>query len=520
MATDAAKGAVIRGRVLRGTVSNYVGKFIAVGTWFFLTPFILHQLGASGYGLWVLVGSVVNYGALLDLGIASAVTKYVAEYLARGESHQARGLVATTLRLYSLLGLVVIVLSAAIAPIFPTLFNVSFDARATASWLVLLMGVTVGISIPCMTATAVLQGLQRYDVVNLIGIVGTLVSAAATVAVLLLGGGVLGMVAINIPVALATQAASIWFINRIAPELRFGWRGAERGLAQTILSFSWSVFAIHVASRLQTQTDEIVIGAFLPVSAVTPYAIARRLSEAGQLLTAQFMKVLLPLASELDAEDDRARLRSLYIASTRLTLAVSLPIASTVVVLAGPILTAWVGAAYAGYTDLVAILSVAGLISISQWPAGLILQGMARHKWLGLTSVCSAVANLALSIALLPSFGLTGVAFGTLIPTAAECLGVVLPYAMRLLGVSARDGVREILVPAVAPVVPMGMVLYGLQRAVEPSSWPSIVLVAGPGLLVYAIGYLSFGATRVERETYRGCAVSTLRFAEACLKRS
>ena len=40
-------------------------------------------------------------------------------------------------------------------------------------------------------------------------------------------------------------------------------------------------------------------------------------------------------------------------------------------------------------------------------------------------------------------------------------------------------------------------------------------VVAGVGVTVYAIGYLGMSAPRVEREIYRGFALSTLRFAGA-----
>ena len=90
MARDVQTDALIRRRVLWNTVANYVGKGITLLTWFFLTPYILTHLGPSMYGLWVLVGSIAAYGSLLDLGLAGALIKYVAEYRAR-EQHERAG---------------------------------------------------------------------------------------------------------------------------------------------------------------------------------------------------------------------------------------------------------------------------------------------------------------------------------------------------------------------------------------------------------------------------------------------
>ena len=89
MAVEPDKNAAIRRQVALGTAANYAGRIINLGVWFVLTPIILSQLGKTNYGLWALVGSFVAYGSLADLGIAAAVTKYVAEYRARGDNETA-----------------------------------------------------------------------------------------------------------------------------------------------------------------------------------------------------------------------------------------------------------------------------------------------------------------------------------------------------------------------------------------------------------------------------------------------
>ena len=520
MDSNAAKNVGISQRIIRSTFANYLGQIVTFGTGFVMTPFILHQLGPASYGLWLLVGAVMAYGRLFDLGITDAVIKYTAEYRARGQGAQARSLIATALSIYTVVGLIVLVLAAILAPFFPILFNVPPGDQATAAWLVLLMGLAAGISIPCATTYSVLAGLQRFDLINVISIIGTLLTAGATVVVLLLGGGPLGMVIVSIPITLLMQVPMIWFIRRNAPELRFGWRGASRSLLRAVFSFSSAVFVIQVSGQLQTKTDEIVIGAFLPIVAVTPYALAHKLSDIAQLLSRQFLKVLLPIASGLHAEDDRARLQGLYTASTRLALASFLPVGGIVVLLAQPLLTAWVGAAYASAAHLVAILTVASLIDLSQWPAGSVLQGMAKHRRLAIFSIGSGLVNLGLSLVLVHPLGITGVALGTLIPTSIECLVFIMPHAMRILNISGRRMIMEVFLPAFLPAVPMIIVVYLLQIIFPISSWLSIACVAGMGLIVYVIGYLGFGASAVERQTWNGLAFSALRFARIHLKLS
>lgn len=512
-ATDAAKDAFIRRRVIVNTVSNYAAKVLTLGVWFFLTPFLLRQLGASDYGLWILIGSIAAYGSLLDFGIATAVTKYVAQFHAEGRIEQARSLVATTLWLYIGLGLLAVLLSAILAPIIPSLLNIPSDQQSTASWLMLLSGLGLGVSLPSATSIAVLRGLHRFDLSNLVGIFGMTLFTIATVAVLLLGGGLLGMVAIGIPVTLVTQVPAIWLIRRTAPNLHFGLRQPDRGLLKTLSSFSSALFVINIAGQIQTKTDEITIGAFMPVANVAPYSIARRLSEMPQILSEQFMKVILPLASQLDAENDRVRLRTLYLASSRLTLAIFLPLAVGVIIFAQPFLKAWVGAPYDQYAYLAVVLTLASLIDTSQWPAGAILQGIGRHRLLAIVTLGTAFANLGLSVALVHPLGLAGVALGTLIPATIESLCFVLPYAMRVNQIRLGVVLTEIYLPALLPAVPMAIVLYGLREIVQPVSLFSIAAVGGIGLLVYGIGYMAIGAGRVERQLGHDAWLGALRLA-------
>lgn len=516
---DGNKDTYIRRKVLVGTFSNYIGQIVSIGTLLFLTPFVLHHLGATAYGLWVLISSIVAYGSLLDFGIWGTIIKYVSEFRAREDHEQGRRLVATAFRLYLLLGMCVFLLSIVLAPFIPDLFHLPADQRSTAILLVILMGLTAGLSLPGMTQMAVLRGLQRYDIVNLVEITATLFTSGMTVLILLAGGGILGMVLANTSGLLVMLALSTRIIHRLAPELKFRRKDYERSFVRMVFSYSWPLFVKDFASRLQTKTDEITIGAFLPVSFIASYNIARRLSESTHVLTKQFMKVLLPLASELHARSDLLYLRQVYMVGTRLTLAISVSIGCTLILLARPILTLWVGPAYANAGSIVAILTLASFISTCQWPAGAVLQGMARHKVLAATSLCSGLANLVISIILVRPFGLTGVAIGTLIPNTIEFC-VILPFTLRILNVNAGDAFKGIFFPALSPAIPMILVLYFFRQFVGAPTLSFLILSAGTGIAVYIFGYLLLGASKGERNTYRGIAFNLLRYAQAYWRRS
>jgi O-antigen/teichoic acid export membrane protein len=470
---------------------------------FLLTPFILHRLGDAHYGLFILVGTVIGQGALLDFGIRLAVVKYVAEHHARGDNERLSDLIATALFIYCCLGLLAVVLAAALAPVFPHLFNLPRSEHGTATILVLLMGIGLAISIPCATLWGVLTGLQLYGLVNALAVLGTLASAVATVAVLSSGGGVIAMVGAGVPVTLGVQAIAFCCVRRVAPELHFGRRAIRGELVRAVLSFSTSMSAIEIANNVQTRSDEIVIGALLPVSSVSPYSVARRLSNVPQLLAEQALAAFVPLTSQLHAEGNSDRLRSLYLIGTRVTLAICVPLAGVLTALAGPLLTLWVGAEYAGYDLIVVMLALAGVAEISHWPGQSVLQGLARHHGLAVAYICAAVAKIGLAVLLARSYGLIGVAFATFIAAMALSVGYVFPYTLRILQITLPELLRQALLPALLPALPMMFLLHGMRWTLEPTAIFPVGCTAMAGLAAYAIVYMSFCSGDPERQLLR-----------------
>jgi O-antigen/teichoic acid export membrane protein len=491
------KNAAIRGQVALGTAINYAGRLINLGVWFVLTPIILSHLGTTEYGLWALVASFVAYGSLADLGIGQAITKYVAEYRARGDNDTASQLISTALVLYCVLAVVVVAIAALIAPFVPDVIKVPRNAHATTSWLVVLTAVGVAVQLPSNCAIAVLRGLNRYDYINLIGTFAFLNLGIGIIVILLLGGKVLAITALAVPVTLLWLAPTIWLIHRSAPELRFGFHGAQRRHARRVLLFGSALFGIQVAQVVKLQSDEFVIGATLPVRAVSPYSVARKLSGLPGQLTSQFVIVLLPLASRMHAEGDAGMLREIYLAGMRLTIAMFSVVGGALIIFAHPFLLAWVPKA-AGSADIVVLLTIAALLEALIAPVSQALQGMNRHQPLVIFALASAVLNLALSIALIGPLGVRGVALGTLIATFLEA-AVVLPFGARVLAVHAGDVLRRVLIPGLLPLVPMLAVLLLLHATAAPSTIPAIALSGLAAAVVYSAGYLALPATSGER---------------------
>src|SRR3970040_70655 len=85
---------------------NYLEAGVGLGVYFFLTPIVVDALGAVGFGMWVLLNAILFYLKFLDLGFYNALVKYVAECSERRDWPTVNGLIATTMGVLLIAGVV------------------------------------------------------------------------------------------------------------------------------------------------------------------------------------------------------------------------------------------------------------------------------------------------------------------------------------------------------------------------------------------------------------------------------
>jgi O-antigen/teichoic acid export membrane protein len=501
----------VEARIARGAASNYAGQFVVLATGVLLTPFILHRVGPTAYGLWVLATALGGYGGLLDVGISSAVQKYVAEHRARDLPHEVSALVSTALALYTVLGIAALALLGTLASFVPEMFGVAPGQREVATWLTVIVGLQLLVSLPAATPAAVLRGSHRFDLTNVLVIVSTLLTAALTVVVLLLGGGIVAVAAIGVAVLAFMQIPAMWLMRRAVPELRFELSAVTRRTIRMVFSFSASVFVVRVAGVLTQRTDAIVIGAALPLRMITPYSLGQRLAEVIMLLTNQFVQVLLPLASELDALQHRRRIRAVYLSATRIVLALAIALAGTIGILGSSILSVWIGEAYSRYGYVASILAAAAAVDTLNWPGASLVTGMALHRPLARIALVTGIVNVGLSVLLVQPYGLTGVAVATLLPSVVASTLFVLPYTLRTIGVRPSEFVLDVLRPNVLPAAAILGTLFAGRALVDTDRPGALAFTITAALSVYIAAYLRFSASRVETAFYRRVAASLWR---------
>jgi O-antigen/teichoic acid export membrane protein len=467
-----------------------------------MLPFNTRHLGASEYGLWMLAASILAYFPVLDLGYGGAMERFVAQYRARKDPRAINEIASTLAFVFAGLGLVAFGLAAIIAWNLGAWFNLGPSQARTGGIVLLLVAAQLASGLPFSVFGAVVNGFQRTALNSAVGVIVALAVAGVNIAVLRSGGGLVDLVAATTLVRLAGYAAYRRNGYRVFPMLRIRPSLFRRARLREVSSFSVFMLIRDTASKVNYATDPIVIAAVLMTGAVAVWTVAQRLADLVMRLTNQLNEVLFPIVVDCDTAGRDDRLQQLLLHGTRLSLASTLPVAGALGLLAQPVVVGWTGPEFQAAAPVLEILSLVVLVRVGTWTSSTVLQGGGHHRFMAAANVLTAVVNISLSILLVRTYGLRGVALATLIPITLRAF-VVVPTACARAGIPLRKFVARAIWPPLWPALAVLGCLAAI-RDMGSTSLPSALLHGAVAAVLYALLFVGVALGRSDRHRYVG----------------
>lgn len=482
-------------RALKNVTSSWGGLAINIAVGFFLSPFILHHLGDEAYGLWVLIFSLTGYYGIFDFGIRSSLVRYVSKFEATGDKDQLARLVNTTLFTYSCLGLFLLLLTILGTSYVDRLFAIAPAFLRDARVLFLMVGTSLALGFPLGISGGILEGLQRFYLMNWTNIVSTLMRALLIIFALKHGFGLLtvALITVSLPLIMSTLRGVI--AQRLLA-IRYGWKYVDRASLRQVASYGGVTFMIIVAGRLRFKSDAVVIGTFLSATAITYFYIGARLVDYGAEVVNSLAQIFTPMSSQFHAIGDHERLRKIFIAGNRACAFVMFPISVSLMVMGKSVIEAWMGPRYISSYTVLLIILIPTTLYYAQTGSNRILFGTSQHKALAYIALIEGIANVILSIVLVKPFGIVGDAIGTAIPLTCTALMFLPRHMCRLLEVPLRRFITATYFYPAVLCVPMALTLHVMQQFSYAHRFPQLVVNLLAGWAVYALGVLWFVLTR------------------------
>lgn len=468
---------------------------------FIMLPFNTRYLGPDDYGLWMLAASIVAYFPILDLGYAGAMDRFVAHYRAVRDARAISEVASTVFFIFAAAGAVGLAIVALVAANIGTLFTVSPAQVGTGRAVMMLVAVQFAVGLPIAAYGGIVNGFQRT---YLNGIVGTLVALAVAivnVTVLVVGGTLVQLVAATTVTRMLGFIVYRMNAYRVFPALQVRYSLFRRTRLRELTSFSVYMLMQTIGNKLNYATDPVVVGAFVSTGAVAIWTVAQRLADMVLRITHQLNEVLFPVIVDCDSTQRDDRLRDVLVQGTKISLALAVPIAGTLALLAEPVVLAWIGPQFAEAEILVQILVAVVLVRVGSATAATVLKGAGHIRLLAWSTGVSSVVNVALSVVLLHLYGLPGVAIATLIPVVVRAVLVLLPVACERVGMTVRAFIAQAVWPPVWPgLVSLGL-LFMVREYVAASLLQCALYSVATGF-VYTVLFVGVAIGRDDRRRY------------------
>lgn len=462
---------------------------------FVSVPILVSSLGADGYGIILLAGSVMGYFGILNAGVPAGTVKYVAEYEARGDREAVNEIVSSSLVFFMLAGVVVALAVSAFASLGGTsVFKVTPENQQATIHVLYIAAAVALLSWPLGTLGQALEGLQRYPENRFAVGLGSTASQVLAIGAAL-GGHPLEVVFLcsNAGI-LATAFLQHRALRKALPTWRFSFAGFRWSTLRMIFGYSVWMLLMQVASLLFYQTDRIILGIFLPVSSLTVYHIVTTPFRYIQEFSALYNSALTPAVSATEAQQGRQGLdRFIYIAS-KYSNAFVAPLAIIGTLLVAPLIGLWVGPEFLPYAWIAQVACMFQALWQANSTLGRVFFGSGKVKTISLIAVGVALVNVPLGVWWVQEIGIAGVVLSTV---AAGLLGIPLQYlfAMPELDIDRKLYFTSSIIKGQWTSWILGMLLLPFWSYFQSiQSWVSLIATASvlAGLFYGTVWLLTF----------------------------
>jgi len=477
---------------------------------FFMMPFILHTLGDKMYGMWILLGTILSYIAYLDMGISSAVSRFISRAVGRQDMNEINEVSNTSFVVYLFIG---------IASLFVTLILVllvglwikSPDDLKVARILLSILGLNMAIGFPIRAFGSILEANLRYEISESIMLVELLLRNLLIFIFFSTGCRIIALGMIIIGTSFVSYALYLFFAFRTYKGLRLDLNFFNRNKIKEIFSYSVYAFLNRLAGILISRIDALVITIFISLSAVAHYSIAAVTVAYLSNFIVNANNLIGPVISQDEGRGDIDGIRRKFLIATKFFAYITLFVGTMVILYGCPFIIRWVGVRYEDAYPVLLVLAPCTVIALIQAPSNSVLLSISKHKYLPLLAFTEGILNLLLSIVLVKRYGIVGVALGTAIPMCLMRFFIQPIYVCGILKISKKnyyfDAIGKPIFISMIGILP---IFYLVAPYVSPS-YKTLFICSIIQFIIYFSFVLAIGLNKTEKNYIFGRLVKRVK---------
>jgi O-antigen/teichoic acid export membrane protein len=402
---------------LLSTFSSYATTIVSIFVGLLTVPIGLHYFGPVRYGIWAVISSVIAYLSISNLGITTAVQALTPK---ASEPFEKKAILQRSLSLLLIISLVVLIIVLGLAYLYPgwvsILGRIPVNLQREATEATITMVILFLLNLPLTVFSAAFVGCQKvYWEQFYLALTQTAGLAALILTVFLLKGDLVTLALLRGIATLFVSfvRASHFLFTHYEFCQKFDTKVRKEFSTKSIFTSGVRFFSIGIAAMVVWSTDNLVISHFIGPNAVTPYSVAFGIFTIGYSTFTAVNGVLWPMYGHSAGKNQWEWIQQIYDYTVYL-----LPIIGGLLWIGGiafakEIINVWVGPdAYGGILLIIALGGYGYTLSMVNSHAT-ILNALNLTKNVVVLGWLEAAFNLGMSLALIKTLGIGGVALGT-----------------------------------------------------------------------------------------------------------
>lgn len=484
-------------QILKNTSAGWSEMLILFISGMAITPILINYFGKEGYGVWMLIAQMIAYLAILDLGVSNSLGRFVAKYNAKKDAEGLSRILSTSLFLYSISTFAVLLITFIIWPKFSDFFNLSEKYHQIGSWLILLAGSGIALSLPIRIGQGVFQGIHRFDLMYLFRSLGVILKLFLIIIFFYFWkkGDLILLATISIVSSLLPNILMCILARYQLPKINIKKKYISKSSIAEIWSLSFSALFISISGLLLIQTQILAVGKILDPEAVTIYSLPLKLTRYGSMLVSYVIAALVPLASEMHTLNQKKGLQRLNVNGVKIAFTISLATLVMAAFFGKSFLLFWLKSTSLQDSDftimanLLLIMAAGFCIGGPQGVTTKMFLGSGRQWFVAKIAIINNLLGLLVGIFLLKvsPLGLYGMAIGWLLVYFISGV-IIFPWvACRTFKINILSYLRKAYIPPLLAALPLILVAYFIQAVVHVSSIAQLGLCIILSLATYAV---------------------------------
>lgn len=496
-----------------GAILSYVNILAGLAVGLGYTPVMIRLLGQSEFGLYSLIGSLVAYLSVLDMGLGNTIVRYVSKNRAVGDKKSESELNGLFLTVYSVIGLITLIVGSILYFNIENMFGstLSLDQIERAKIMMILLIFNIAISFPLSVFASLMQAYERFVFLRVFNIISVLLKPVIALPFLFMGYGAVTLVVTATIVNIACLLTNVYYCFKYL-DIHFRKGHFEKAFLYEISGYAFFIFLNAIMDKIYWGTGQFILGIVSGTIQVAIYAIAMQFMNMYMQFSNAISGVLLPKVTMMVANGATGKdLTSLMIKIGRLQYIVIGYILVMFFLVGKEFIYLWAGENYLSAYPMILILMVGLLIALIQNAGIAILQAMNLNRYRMTAYTIVAVINIFTSVVLAKIYGGLGCAISTAVALLISTGLIMNRYYHKHIGIDIPLFWKNII-----HMMPSAFILIILVEIFQMNisleySWLYFVIKVVIYTLIYMILMYFIGMNGYEKNLCRSAICKVLR---------